>query len=562
MIPIWQQHGARLARWWLRRNPTYMLSAAAMALGAKLYLSAPDAQAGDIGRILLTLGILQLYEAAVATGLIILFRARRSPEDHASLMLIAALFWTGPLAATLELTQHHATFGIAFAAAACLIALAEMATVRYAVGLRFSPAGQMVATLCVVLVAAAPAWLRVPFGAPGTDELTLYGCWWLLAFVLVFALPAVRWHARVADITELLQSRRRLKTELLFLVIVAGATALHLHAMNYVFCGHARLLYITPVLAAVTLVGFETCALLRPRHTFFIVSVAILPALGVGLSIPGHDLVIRQAGLPAILDDAFGVALVLAVVCWWFGAVRLRAAALLHLGSGAALLAAIRYADAVPGPVDVEPLTLQLPLPAAFAWILLACAAYLLAVGLLRRTRRELLAALVVQYLGWLVLLLGRTPADQGAATVLAGWTLLALVHAAWSRPTWPARLVPLAVLLAVTLAGEFSDAFRPLARCHGLLLVAVLFAAGTAWRWTQYQRGSAVVAGVWLVTIGVRHAWRTDQAEAAAAVVVAFALLTLALVISWHKETLMRVATPPSGCATEPESPPGRSDA
>jgi hypothetical protein len=89
-----------------RRNPLYLLSAAAMAVGARLYLVTPDAPAGEIGLILLTLGVLQLYEIAASAVLLTLHRFRRSPEDLPSLLLVAGLFWTGPLAATVEMTRH------------------------------------------------------------------------------------------------------------------------------------------------------------------------------------------------------------------------------------------------------------------------------------------------------------------------------------------------------------------------------------------------------------------------------------------------------------------------
>ena len=49
----------RWAGWWIRRNPTYLLSAVCMAVGARLYLVEPRTRAGDVGVILLTLGVLQ-----------------------------------------------------------------------------------------------------------------------------------------------------------------------------------------------------------------------------------------------------------------------------------------------------------------------------------------------------------------------------------------------------------------------------------------------------------------------------------------------------------------------
>jgi len=47
---------AKWTGWIVQRNPMYLLSAACMAVGARLYLVDPSTRAGDIGIILLTAG--------------------------------------------------------------------------------------------------------------------------------------------------------------------------------------------------------------------------------------------------------------------------------------------------------------------------------------------------------------------------------------------------------------------------------------------------------------------------------------------------------------------------
>ena len=79
---------ARRLVWWLRRNPLYLMSAGCMAVGARLYLVQPNTPVGDIGVILVTLGVLQVYEWAVTAILLLLHRWRRSPEDEPSLLLV------------------------------------------------------------------------------------------------------------------------------------------------------------------------------------------------------------------------------------------------------------------------------------------------------------------------------------------------------------------------------------------------------------------------------------------------------------------------------------------
>lgn len=61
--------------WWIRRNPSYLLSAACMAVGARLLLVEPGSRAGDIGLILLTLGVLQVPDPVDASNELWLYLA-------------------------------------------------------------------------------------------------------------------------------------------------------------------------------------------------------------------------------------------------------------------------------------------------------------------------------------------------------------------------------------------------------------------------------------------------------------------------------------------------------
>src|SRR5262245_15636111 len=106
-------HRSRVLAWAIQRNPTYLVSAGLMTAGTRLFLVRSSGATGDIGVILLTLGLLQLYEWAVGGILLALFRARRSPEDIPSLLLVATLFWTGPMAATIEMIALRQEWGIA-----------------------------------------------------------------------------------------------------------------------------------------------------------------------------------------------------------------------------------------------------------------------------------------------------------------------------------------------------------------------------------------------------------------------------------------------------------------
>jgi hypothetical protein len=163
-----------------------------MATGARLLLVGPAGAAGDIKLIVFTLGTLQAYESAVSGILLLLHKAKRAPEDKPSLLLVAALFRTGPMAATIEMTAGRPDLGTSLAAGACLIAMAELRLICRILGLRLTSAGQVVGIACVVLLAGAPPFLKVSEGGPGVNELFLYGAWWVLGGIALMCLWPVR----------------------------------------------------------------------------------------------------------------------------------------------------------------------------------------------------------------------------------------------------------------------------------------------------------------------------------------------------------------------------------
>ena len=539
---------ARTAAWWIKRNPMYLLSAAAMAVGAKLYLSAPDARAGDVGLILLTLGVLQAYELAVAGVLILLHRRRRSPEDQPSLLLVAALFWTGPLAATLELSQHDGPLGTGFAAAACIVALSEFVVVRRAIGLRMSWAGQLAAALCLMLVTAAPLRLRIAHVTAGTDEIALYACWWLLAMLALLALPAVRWHARRGREPDgALQSVQRLRIELAFLATVVVATATHLYAMNYAFYGHARAFYGVPLLGALAVVGFECAAIADLRRRFLSASCAALPVVGVLLAWRGFRADVPIERLPLWLRDPVLSALLVAAVVWWYGYLRQRWSMLLHAGSVAVAAALLRAVpDATPSEVSCN-LPFALPLPVGVTYGAAVVTAYLLVTAYFRRSRLDLLTALAIGVCAIDSLVLGRVEADRLICLAAAGWAWLLAIRVLCRRPGWFARTAPVVALVVVSCYFELHEPLRWIARSHAIALTAVLITVGWLWPASGYRLIGGLAGGSWLLWLGGRSLVGNANATAAMTVAGAFLLLAVAVLVSWYKQRLLGLVKLPT---------------
>jgi hypothetical protein len=540
--------------WWIQRNPMYLLSAVAMALGARWYLVTPDALAGDVRLILLTLGVLQAYELAVSGVLIVLHRRRKSPEDQPSLLLVAALFWTGPMAATVELTARHGEAGLGFAAAACLLALVELQTVRRTIGLRLSPWGQAAASACVVLLAAAPLRLRVPYAAEATDEAALYVFWWVFAGLILLSLGSPIWQSRRRGRVGLgAATPRELHVEMLFLGMVYAATAAHLWGMDYAFFANARAFYAMPALAASAVVLAEYGARVSAGNRWVGSLCAALPAVGIGLATAGFDQSVPVRALPAMLRDPLSAALLLATSAWWYGCVRRGPVLLLHAGSAALLAAAFRMLGATAGmPADFGALLAAVvAAPDTVALAVYGLAGYLLAVAWLRRSRAEILAALVGHVAAFALLVDGRIVADDMAIGLVSGWSWLVGLHVMMVRPRWVVTIWPIALLVLVTVAFGVRPELKWYAVEHAAGLVVILVAVGWLWPWTRY-RTLGVVAGATFVALGVgRCLTQGTHPKAAAAMLGAFLLLTSGAVVSWHKRRLLEMTAMP-----EPRSP------
>lgn len=568
--------------WWLRRNPLYLLSAACMAVGARLCLVRPGTPAGDLGVILATLGVLQAYEWAVTGLLVLLQRVRRAPEDRCSLLLVAALFWTGPIAATIELTARQPRHGLLAAVAVALFALAELFVVRRSLGLLLSLPARVLAAVCLGILVIAPWHLHVRNG-DHTDELFLYACWWLLAGAAALGVACVRYHAaragngplaaRHADTPvagggwgagpdtdfsfSILNPRSStrfrdagllgcgaLVAELVFVAVVVAATATHLTAMNYVFLGHARNSYAAPLLLAAMAVGFELAAHSgRVRGWVGALALALLPAALAGASVGVHPSVPVHL-LPAPLRDPLLSALGLGTVALGFGTVRLRSVALFHAASLAAACTAWRARQVLwpsSGAAASSAATTWVSNEVA-ALVLLSLAAYLLAVAGVRRSRLEAILGLVVtQPAAWIAVWPYPTIAPFLIGTV-ACWSVLAVMHLGAARPAVARLLWPIAALLLLDWCYDADAALQWSARANSLLLVGALLAFGHIWELDSYRRlgiGTLVASVAFWTTRVLAVATIPSEVYV---VTLAFGLLGGGALVSWHKRAWLRL--------------------
>lgn len=538
----------QLIYWWIARNPTYLLSAALMALGARLYLDHPNARAGDAGLILLTLGVLQGYEWAVATILVVLHHMARSPEDKPSLMLVTALFWTGPLAATSEMIAHRADLGLLLSGGACAIAIIEFSFLRRTLGLRISPAGRLTAALAVLFLGIAPTLIKIPETANGTNELFLYFSWWLLAALALIPLASVRWHGHGRKSGAWLgRSRRDLYMELSLTAIVLAAAAAHLAAMNYAYYGHARWFYVSPLLCAVGMTGIGCLVQLRTRWPIIAGFFASLPLIAIVPTGQGFDARVPVEMLPVWLQDPALAVLVLAGTTWWYAARRLGSKLLLHMGTAAMAGGVFLARDLLVPPVAAPMIATAAPQMAWiqpwFLLILATAAGYFALLAVVHRSRSEGVLAVLLLQAAWLVGMAHRGEQADLLAVFSFGWCALLIVHIV-GRPKLGHIALPVIYLLTVSWFFDGQTQTEWLARVHGSGLVVAMLILGQFWPATHY-RGLAVAAACGhMLFYGGRNLTRTDHLLAASVVIASFALLAAGAAISFYKPTLLRVPT------------------
>lgn len=530
-------------RWWIERNPTYLLSAVMMALGARLYLDTPHSRAGDVGLILLTLGILQTYKWAVAGALALLHWKQRSPEDKPWLMLVSALFWTGPLAATAEMTARTPRLGLGLAIAVGLFAVTEFSGLVRLLKLRVTIFGRACAYLGLLFLVLTPQWIRVPATADGSNELVLYGAWWCLAFMALLGIGSVHHQARFMRRSQLpWEAWHHFQIETAFLVIMIGALVSQLTAMNYAFFGHGRLFYAAPLLASVSAAGVEFMTRLRFRDLRMLYLFLTLPVVAIAISFGQYDPKIPLDRLWWWLRNPLCVGLLLAAASWWYAAWRRRSVPLLHLGGAAFIWAIFEWMTTGNAAVGQEILTPSRPITISRDMIVIflyAITAYLVVVGWLKRAPLEGFAALCVHQVAITIWIWGFHPADAFVIMIAAGWHILIGLHLFSPQPRARILMAPVAYLCMVNWGFDQSPTIDALAGAHVALMLAALLSVSLYK--PSYCPAALIACLANALYFGGQRIGELEHPLAATLVIVSFIMLAAGVFISWHKPRILQ---------------------
>lgn len=537
----------RVFAWLVDRNPTYLISACLVAVGARGLLVDPTNPAGDFRLIVVTLAALQCYEWAVGAILLALHRARRAPEDVPSLLLVGALFWTGPIAATLEMIALRPDLGTAVAAGACIIAIGELLAVCRVLGLQLRRVTCLIASACVVLLAIAAPLLKMPVTASGIIEIVLYAAWWVFCS-LIFACRGVArayCNLKLAFPTVAVQSPSA--GELGFLGITLGATALHLYAMNYGFFCHARLFYAAPAIVAASVVGVSLLHPFMKRFTTWITICAALPLVAVLLALDEFDASVPVVLLPRPLRSPLIPMLILASAAWYHGFLRHRFISLFHAANAALALAAFRFVE---GSASLA----LLPPRVGYTICLGAVAVYFLVLAVVRRSRADALAGLFAAFATLVQAVWNQTPADGFIVLVACGWTALVSLHIAVARPGMLWRVIPIAFLAFVPWLSNDAMIERVLVGIHSAVLVGMLLIVGSFATWTRYRSIAFGLSLIYVTAASTSWIVATPSPTATILVLAGFVLLVAGAAVSWNKDKLM--ASLPDTALTPPVEP------
>jgi hypothetical protein len=273
-----------LMRFVADRNPFFLLSAVSMFAGVRVILSALNVSPGDVWRLLLLIGALNAYEAAVIALALYLITRRNQRRDGWILLSIEALFLVDLTNLNSEVFTASLRWGMAVNAVCWMLAVVKVAVVVRTLRLRMTkPEWAYVALQLAAVFFLAGALKQISrHGRPegSVSALTLYGAWWLAGAILVLATLLLRRpHERQVDASAMSPLPGRL-----YLALPYFALLVHLAGANRVYWVHFHPANVAPVLLGL--------AVLMTRwrgsfgRSFLVGSQAALAALAIIISLP------------------------------------------------------------------------------------------------------------------------------------------------------------------------------------------------------------------------------------------------------------------------------------
>jgi hypothetical protein len=279
--------GNALLRFLVHHNPFYLLSALCMIAGCFALNSALQTRTGELPKLLLLMGTLQLYELLlVGLGLYLIVK-HRLDRDGRTLLLLDAVFLVDLTFLNNETAATNLWAGVLVNGLTLLLAVAKVALVMTTLSVRFPRRTFAFVVLQLVVLLGMPCmlkWVEQP-GAmhAGITPLQLYTAWWAAGLVLV-VFEMMRRLRPGADHSiagpGVRRDVMRVYAAVPFLSIVA-----HLGMLHYVYNVTWHLTYAAPVLLGLgVILARDFSGRLLPTDGRIL--RATLPALAVAFSLP------------------------------------------------------------------------------------------------------------------------------------------------------------------------------------------------------------------------------------------------------------------------------------
>ena len=262
----------------MKSNPFYALSASAMLLGCWLLSEALHLQAGQLGGLLLLMGVLQLYEGLLIGLGTLLVRTGRAPRDGVTVLVLETVFlMDAPLLAA-ECVTADARVGTVVAALLSVLAVAKLGWVRRAAPGLLSPRAALLLGVLAAFVLAVPVLAAHLAGARAFGPVALYGLWWA-----TLALPG----AQQALHRETQAAAGTFRAHATWTWVPAALALLHLWAVGYIHAIDFQSAFLAPLLLGLA----ATAGREQLARKVALPGLAVLLSLGqrasLGFALPG-----------------------------------------------------------------------------------------------------------------------------------------------------------------------------------------------------------------------------------------------------------------------------------
>jgi hypothetical protein len=162
----------------MKSNPFYFASAAAMLAGCYILSQALKLQPGNLVKLLVLMGVVQVYECLLV-GLGLLLVKKRVPRDGLTLLGLETVFLVDATLLANECATVDVRAGAAAAAVAVTLAVAKLLVVnRYAPRV-LSPRAALLLGVQAVLAQTIPIVISQAASGRWLTSAVLYGLWWV-----------------------------------------------------------------------------------------------------------------------------------------------------------------------------------------------------------------------------------------------------------------------------------------------------------------------------------------------------------------------------------------------